>query len=239
MFHARLEALREQLLHAGIAPRHVRRYIAELGDHFDDLVREETANGLNRENAEISAHERIGSNDQLYAVMLAKPQLRSIAARFPWLVFGLGSVVMLPLIVVIAVLVDAGLLSLAERSTTPDWVRIVIATWNGFIIYVAPVVIALSLCALGIRQRMPFSWMVLSATTICILGAFHEVDLAWSDLAGQSSIGVGFAWAPPFPPDMIFLGMIRVGANLTVVTVLCYSWLRVRVAYQDLSARAG
>ena len=41
----RFERLSERLLHAGIAPRHVRRYVRELGDHFDDLVREETAGG--------------------------------------------------------------------------------------------------------------------------------------------------------------------------------------------------
>jgi len=32
------EELRERLLTAGIAPRHVRRYLAELSDHLDDLI---------------------------------------------------------------------------------------------------------------------------------------------------------------------------------------------------------
>ena len=33
--------LRERLLRAGVAPRHVRRYLNELGDHFTDLRAEE------------------------------------------------------------------------------------------------------------------------------------------------------------------------------------------------------
>ena len=42
-----LERLPERLLRAGIAPRHVRRYMGELRDHYDDALREEQANGLN------------------------------------------------------------------------------------------------------------------------------------------------------------------------------------------------
>jgi hypothetical protein len=33
----RFDRLSERLLRAGIAPRHVRRYVRELSDHFDDL----------------------------------------------------------------------------------------------------------------------------------------------------------------------------------------------------------
>jgi hypothetical protein len=39
------EKIRESLLRGGVAPRHVARYTRELRDHFDDLVREERANG--------------------------------------------------------------------------------------------------------------------------------------------------------------------------------------------------
>ena len=42
------DRLAERLLHAGIAPRHVRRYTRELSDHFDDLVRVENAGGASR-----------------------------------------------------------------------------------------------------------------------------------------------------------------------------------------------
>ena len=91
----RFEQLRERLLRAGIAPRHVKRYVAELGDHFDDLVREEAAKGLTRDAARDAARARIGADDALAAVMLARPDFRSLTARFPWAVFGLGSVLML------------------------------------------------------------------------------------------------------------------------------------------------
>jgi len=43
--------LTERLLRAGVALRHVRRYVNELRDHFDDLLREEMGGGATRDDA--------------------------------------------------------------------------------------------------------------------------------------------------------------------------------------------
>ena len=94
-FDRQFQRLSERLLHAGIAPRHVRRYVRELSDHFDDLVREEKAGGAARELAETKALSRLGSDDALADAMLSRPELRSLTSRFPWAVFGLGPVVLL------------------------------------------------------------------------------------------------------------------------------------------------
>jgi hypothetical protein len=61
----RFDRLSERLLHAGIAPRHVRRYARELGDHFDDLVCEEKADGVTRDLAETRARSRLGHDEDL------------------------------------------------------------------------------------------------------------------------------------------------------------------------------
>ena len=47
-----LKSLSEHLLRAGVAHRHVRRYMRELHDHYEDAVREELAKGLDRSLAE-------------------------------------------------------------------------------------------------------------------------------------------------------------------------------------------
>ena len=39
------ETLGERLLRSGIAPRHVRRYLRELRDHYDDAVQGELQKG--------------------------------------------------------------------------------------------------------------------------------------------------------------------------------------------------
>src|ERR1700748_1601694 len=85
----RFEALRETLLRGGIAPRHVRRYVRELADHLDDLAAAERAAGRDEEAALLAAQARLGGDDALAAAMLARPELKSWAAKAPWLVFGL------------------------------------------------------------------------------------------------------------------------------------------------------
>src|ERR1700720_2457956 len=54
--------LRERLLRAGVAPRHVRRYLAELADHLADLRAEEEGAGRSRADAESAALVRLGGS---------------------------------------------------------------------------------------------------------------------------------------------------------------------------------
>jgi uncharacterized LabA/DUF88 family protein len=51
--------LRERLLNAGVAPRHVQRYLKELADHFADLRAEEVRAGRGRAEAESAALGRL------------------------------------------------------------------------------------------------------------------------------------------------------------------------------------
>src|ERR1019366_3480569 len=104
------DRLSERLLRAGIAPRHVRRYTRELSDHFDDLLGEEKEGGAGNEPAETKALSRLGHDDDLADAMLARPELKSFTARYPWAVFGLGPVVMLVLGVAAALILEVGLL---------------------------------------------------------------------------------------------------------------------------------
>jgi len=84
------EHLRERLLKGGIAPRHVRRYLRELADHLDDLAAAEREAGQSKEEALRISRDRLGNEDHLAEAMLARPDLKSWAARAPWLLFGLA-----------------------------------------------------------------------------------------------------------------------------------------------------
>ena len=237
----RFEKLRERLLRGGIAPRHVRRYVAELRDHFDDLVREGAEKGLTQNEAEAMAQARIGSDDELSAVMLARSELRSVTARFPWAVFGFGPALMLTVTIVAAVLLEGGFLYShralatwwrdAPPVTPPDWIKWSVYAWNWLATFAAPLMIAALLCVLGIRQRMSRRWIMLGAAVVCILGAFHQVDLTWSDLPGRSELAVGFGLAPPFPLHMILTGLVRAAINVALVGAAYCLWLR-RISVQ-------
>src|SRR5271166_6182591 len=87
--------LRERLLRAGVAPRHVRRYLTELADHLADLRAEEERAGRSRADAESAALARLGRTDDLAKAMIEQRQFRSWCVRAPWAIFGLGPLVCL------------------------------------------------------------------------------------------------------------------------------------------------
>lgn len=62
--------LRERLLRAGVAPRHVRRYLRELSDHLADLTAEEVSAGRSGTNADSAALARLGGTDELAKAMI-------------------------------------------------------------------------------------------------------------------------------------------------------------------------
>lgn len=78
-----LTALRDELLRAGVAPQHVHRAVTELDDHFEDLLLEQLANGATRAAAERVACRQLGRLDVVAKEMLANPDLRSWAWRWP------------------------------------------------------------------------------------------------------------------------------------------------------------
>lgn len=80
---ADFDALERQLLRDGIAPRHVRRTIAELEDHFDDLVATCRQRGLPQQAAECRALAQLGSLDDIGVAIAAQPDLQCWYRRWP------------------------------------------------------------------------------------------------------------------------------------------------------------
>jgi hypothetical protein len=207
------DALREQLLRAGIAPRHVRRYIGELRDHFNDLVREETASGASRSEAESRARMRIGSDGNLAAVMLARPELRSLAARYPLAVFALGPFALVVAAIVAGLVAELGIFKIAHMlvphpsAAQRESFILAIAVWNTLATYVAPLAIAAALCIVGLRQRMPPAWIFVAIACACFFGAFQEINFSDDGHHGELIIGSGLL--PPFHARLIVRGLYR------------------------------
>lgn len=96
--------LRKRFLESGLSPRQVRRTIAELEDHFDDLYDDAMASGMSAAAAEKIAMQQLGDMDSLIAAVRARPELRSWAYRFPLIamfVYPLACVIALPAMPVI------------------------------------------------------------------------------------------------------------------------------------------
>jgi hypothetical protein len=191
----RFERLTERLLHAGIAPRHVRRYVRELRDHFDDLMREEKAGGAARELAETRALSRLGNDEDLAQAMLSKPELRSLTARFPWAVFGIGPIVMLAASLVGALYLEFWLLHLPGgvfsywTGQPPGPVTAKLATqvytvYNTLVVYGGPLLFAWLFYRIGARQKDARELDHIGRGPCLHPGRFPEPDLLRHGLPG-------------------------------------------------------
>src|ERR1700760_2050316 len=89
------ESVRERLLKAGVAPRHVHRYVTELREHLADLTQQERSTVLPPDQAAARATLLLGSEEFLAQSMLDKGMPRSLAVKAPFAVFVASPVVLL------------------------------------------------------------------------------------------------------------------------------------------------
>jgi hypothetical protein len=231
MLQSRFSRLSERLLHAGIAPRHVRRYARELSDHFDDLVREERAAGASRELAETRALSRLGNDDALADAMLSRPELRSLTARYPWAVFGIGPIVLLALSVVGGLYLELWLLNqpsgvftyLTGQPPGPVTARLatrIYTVYNTLIVYGAPLLFAWLFYWMGSRQRMRPAWIVTGVALICVLGGFQNLIFYDTGCRGCGHLLIQSGLLSPFlhffAPFNFAEGIARAIMNLTI-----------------------
>jgi hypothetical protein len=193
MRNRRFERIRERLLQGGIAPRHVRRTLQELEDHFADLVTELQAAGHSREESESLAAARLGSDDVLVASVLARPELRSKARRWPWLAFGALPLVTFAALFAISLVLLAAVFEFSEHAlglmpaTSPAlrWVRAILQT-NA--LWLTPLLAAGFACFEAARRRTPLAWPLIGTICIGLLGAMTQVNLDWSATAPRGDL---------------------------------------------------
>jgi hypothetical protein len=184
MLQHSFENVREQLLRAGIAPRHVNRYVTELREHLADLVTRERATGLDAREAEAKARTILGSDAQLTQAMLDRSPPRSWAVKAPWAVFGL-----LPVAAIIALgwIVAMTMMSLMwpVRSQLPGDMpggyQALIAAATIFTGYIVGPLLAALCIAIALRQRLPSTWVWIGLALIALFSgtvAFHAPSSA-------------------------------------------------------------
>jgi hypothetical protein len=162
---APFEALEDSLLRGGIAPRHVKRYLRELGEHLSDLAEAQAAAGHDGPTAAARARAALGPDDELAGAMLRQRDFRALSARFPWLVFGVFPVLALPLAVLYHILLLVVLEELSAPALFPALSEMVLFTGN-FILVPA---IALLFVIIARRQRQSVVWPILSTALILFL----------------------------------------------------------------------
>jgi hypothetical protein len=214
-----------QLLNAGVSPRRVRRLVAELADHHDDLLAELNATGLSRQEADTEAFARLDT-DAMVADVLARPELRSWVRRWPWIAFTVVPIAMFAVLFVGMLATLAFSLDFAQNSlglnfgssaSLGSFTRGLL----GAAVWILPIIAASACCALALSRRAPAIWATASVLLVSALGAVTNAQVEFLPAAphGVLSAGIGFR------TDALLLPISRTALTLAVV-LAAYFWLR-------------
>jgi hypothetical protein len=223
------EGLWRRLLRAGIAPRHLKRLIAELEAHFTDVVAELRSAGLSQAESESQAAVRLGTDDVLFANILAHPELQSWTRQWPWLAFVLLPLLALPVQFVLSMLAAVGVVAFSTQvlgltALHPGAVPWVVGGLQAYAVWIAPMVAAGATCFLAVRYGAPLAWPVVGSVLIALLGATTNASFEWSPTVSRGALsgGIGLHF-----PDVGLTASLR--AILTLLIILVpYLWLRRR-----------
>jgi hypothetical protein len=228
------QSLRETLLRGGVAPKHVRRTIAELRDHHTDLFSEALSKGSSFEDAESEASTRLGDVNVVAAEVLARPELRSWTHRWPWLaycatptlVLGASFVSVLFLLGFSdAVRMDRD--TFTERWGSPDSPWSIAGAIRLFYSFGLPVLVAGTCCVAAVQRRVPLRWPLIGVITAAIVGGATQFNVIWPhgpEVAGSLSASIS---VPPFPGSG---GTVLRAVATCALTLAPLLWWRKRVA---------
>ena len=194
-------SLRERLLVGGVEPRKVRRTIAELRAHHEDLLQEATRRGLSPSEAREEANARLGDEATLAAQILARPELRSAERRLPWLFF-----VLLPALLHLPVLLFVACGSaFFLLNHLLNYRQDIVAMFASSIEIGLPILLAALTCIHAARYRSPPLWPVIGVLLLATMGCGLVADfplpssgqknwvlfaVTWSDSVGYLDLAI-------------------------------------------------
>lgn len=193
--------LRECLLRAGVAPRHVRRYLTELNEHLADLRAEEQRAGRSQADAESAALTRLGAMDDLAKAMTAQHQFQSWSVRAPWAMFALAPLFLLVGAYFIACFILWSgwkiFLPGADSPFVPiDGVAILYFGVGRWLYFGAPVLIGWGITSIAARQRFTALWPTVGRVMISLIGGTAQVFAGRQIPGGARHITMGLALGP-------------------------------------------
>lgn len=230
------EKVREDLLRAGIAPRHVRRYVIELREHLADLTERERNAGLEASAASRRAGELLGTDAQLTQAMLEKAP-RALNARAPWAVFGL-----LPLIALIAAIaaIDGTMFRLLQPvygawpGGAPTTDAGLIAAASFATSYLLGPAICAACLLIALRQRRSSSWLWVGIGVVALVSSLFGFHMHLAAPSGAYPGGPVFSAVPVVYVD----GHVSAAATLSQVAIrAAVLFIVAVVAYRMVRAR--
>jgi hypothetical protein len=194
----RFDNLREALLRAGVAPRHVRRALLEIEVHFRQLIDDALARGESGDGARIEARDLLGTDQALIQRYAGTPELRAWSSRWTAAWFTL-----VPLLIFAALFVaTAAVLCLIVDQMSPYLHHVHVSARASYLIDLAvrlvflwamPLSIAGAFAVLAYRRRIAPQWPVAGIIILCGLASLINVNFVLTGGAtpGQAGAGIG------------------------------------------------
>jgi len=217
------DRLRERLLQGGVARRHVHRTLAELRDHYDDALTDEHGQGRDGDAAAQAAWARLGSEDEIARSIFARPELRSLADRFPRTVFGAGPLLLwcaltfVSVAGVIAFLKGLQALDVLPPRGTPEalWVQSPVNAVVFFYIRILPIIIGAAIAVTAARHSLARSWTMIGTLAISLLSAFATLSVKFPTVPGMpGQLNIGFGVSAEELPSTLSLAALNAGLIL-------------------------
>jgi hypothetical protein len=222
--------LRDRLLRAGVAQRHVRRYVTELTEHLGDLTEAEKRRGAATSEAAARALAQLGTDDRLADAMIRRPDLRAWSVQAPWAAYllappaALGVALGLGIALVMAI-VETHRPDGGGRPVLPAWFGGMTAADTLFVTRLLPLLLGWGVALQAARQRMPALWPALGLGVIAVIGGSLEFAVTLPvppDLPGELSLG--FAMMPPYVDAAETAARIALNLALTLLPYLYWTW---------------
>jgi len=231
------DSLKERLLRGGVGPKHVRRTIAELRDHHTDLFAEAFARGCSLEDAGREASIRLGDEDALATAIIARPELRSWAHRWPWVAYCLTpTAALLAAFAGLLLLVGlSGVTHLDHDTFAKRW-GLLASGIGSFYRFGLPLVSGVVICVLAAQRRAYLRWPVIGVAMVSIVGGAFKFDVCWP--RGGNAHGalcmridiLTWAFGLSVPPFHGFMGTLLRAVATCALTLGPYLWWRRRAA---------
>lgn len=186
--------LKEQLLRAGVSPRHVHRYLREVTEHFQDLVVEIEREGHARQEAEAMAMVRMGRVDDLARAMIDQRCLQSWNRRAPWATLMLAPCLVFAGIVAVSVVLLSMTGQALKATALFPWFPGIAGMVTGFSNFILPIMCGWGIAAIAIRQRLQPAWPVIGLAAMALLGSMTQLNVVMPSGPGVSgAVMLGFS----------------------------------------------
>lgn len=198
--------LRERLLRAGVARRHVRRYLTELADHLADLTAGEERAGRTGADAQSTALVRLGTTDDLAKAMIEQRRFQAWCIRAPWATFGLMPVAFLAGAYFFAciylwflwqVFMPGADTPFGHGNPGPIYGFQNICVQAGKFYYIgAPILVGWAIELIAARQRVRALWPIVGSALVALMASTAQIHAdRTAVLHGLGHISMSFALA--------------------------------------------